>query len=198
VLTDDELRTLWQASESLGGAYGGFVRFLMLTGQRRDEVAGMRRSELKGDLWTIPRERAKSGVAHDVPLSDPALRVLVDVPVIGTAEYVFTVTGETPITGYSGAKRRLDAALPGMPHWTFHDVRRSVASGLARLGTPVNVIESVLAHRGGAVSGVAAVYNRHSYLPEKRRALEAWAGHIMQLVDEPVASNVVAIRGAIR
>jgi integrase len=129
-------------------------------------------------------------------LSDPALRVLADVPVIGTAGYVFTVTGETPLSGYSGAKRRLDAALPGMPHWTFHDIRRSVASGLARLGTPVNVIESILAHRGGAVSGVAAVYNRHSYLPEKRRALEAWASHVTGLVEEPTASNVVALKTA--
>jgi integrase len=194
VLNDDELRALWRASESLGGAYGGFARFLLLTAQRRDEVAGLRRSELKGDLWTIPAERTKGGAAHDVPLSQPARCVLDEAPANGRADYVFTVTGETPINGYSGAKRKLDAALPAMPHWTFHDLRRTAASGMARLGIPVNVIEAVLAHRGGEVSGVSAVYNRHSYLPEKRRALDAWAAHIMGLVGEPAASNVVPLR----
>jgi integrase len=202
VLTDDELRLLWHAAEGLGTAYGGFAQILLLTGQRRDEVAGMRRSELKGwDLWTIPAARTKSGVEHDVPLSEPAQAILASVPQIGTEGFMFTLNGSAPVTSYSRAKRTLDERVRELarkadnnareiPNWTFHDLRRTAASGMARLGIPVNVIESVLGHRGGAVSGVAAVYNRHSYLPEKRRALEAWAGHVMQLVGDPPASNV--------
>jgi integrase len=201
VLSDDELRLVWRAAERLGGPYGGFVQMLAITGQRREEVAGMRRSEIRGDVWTIPAERMKGGVTNDVPFSAAAIRILEKMPANG--DFVFTFTGDAPLTSYGGAKQKLDAAIakiteaegqdtPG--HWTFHDIRRTAASGMARLGTPVNVIESVLAHRGGAVSGVAAVYNRHSYLPEKRRALEAWAAHVTGLVTGTAASNVVALR----
>jgi integrase len=205
VLSDDEIRLVWRAAGRLGAPYGGFVQLLAITGQRRDEVACMRRGEIKGALWTIAADRMKGGAAHDVPLSEPAVRILADAPEIGLAGYAFTVTGEGPISGYSDAKRKLDAVMlalareadpdaPGIPHWTFHDLRRTAASGMARLGVLVHVIEAVLAHRGGQVSGVAAVYNRHAYLPEKRRALEAWAGHLMQLVGESPATNVVPLR----
>ena len=203
VLSDDELRLVWRAAERLGGPYGGFVQMLAITAQRREEVAGMRRSEIRGDVWTIPAERMKGGVTNDVPFSAAAIRILEKMP--GNGDFVFTFSGDAPLTSYGGAKQKLDAAIakvadaagqdaPG--HWTFHDLRRTAASGMARLGIAVNVIEAVLAHRGGEVSGVAAVYNRHSYLPEKRRALEAWAGHLMHLVGEPAESNVVKLRSA--
>ena len=84
-----------------------------------------------------------------------------------------------------------------IPHWTFHDLRRTAASGMARLGFPVHVIEAVLNHTGGQISGVAAIYNRHRYLPEKRRALEAWAAHVTGLLDRPAANNVILWRGTL-
>jgi integrase len=201
VLSNDELRLVWRATERLGGPYGGFVQMLVLTGQRREEAAAMRRSEIQGDVWTLEADRTKSGVAHDVPLTAPALQVVEMMPANG--DFVFTFTGDAPLRSYGRAKQKLDAALLAVAesenatppaHWTFHDLRRTAASGMARLGMPVHVIEAVLAHRGGEVSGVAAVYNRHSYLPEKRRALEAWAGHVMQLAGDPPASNVRAFR----
>jgi integrase len=105
VLTDDELRLVWKASESLSVAYGGFVRMLVLTAQRRDEVARMRRLEIKGDVWTIGAERMKGGVAHDVPLSEPAMRIVAEAPMIGEAGYVFTATGNLPVRAYSDLKR---------------------------------------------------------------------------------------------
>jgi integrase len=209
VLSNDEIRLLWKAADRLGSPHGNFVQLLLLTAQRRDEVAGLKRSELPApDLWTIPAERTKGGRAHDVPLSAAAKDIVENAPRIGSSAFVFTIEGDKPITGYSGAKRRLDALMaeiateeartagrepPTIEPWTFHDIRRTAASGLARLGMPVNVIEAVLNHRGGEVSGVAAVYNRHSYLPEKRRALETWARYVADLVDGSPA-NIVPLR----
>jgi integrase len=202
VLIDNELRLIWKAAERVGFPFGPMVQMLMLTAQRRDEVAGMRRRELKEDstLWHISAERTKNSVEQDVPLPAVAQAILTALPLIGKASgYVFTTTGETPVSGYSNAKERLDAAMLAIAReeakergedpeevklepWRLHDLRRTAASGMARLGFPVHVIEAVLNHRSGQVSGVAAVYNRHSYLPEKRRALEAWADHVQTIL----------------
>lgn len=202
VLSDDELALVWRGAERLGGPYGDFVRMLVLTAQRREEVGGMRRSEIRGDVWSIGAERMKGGVAHDVPLARPALELLAAIPV-ASGDFVFTFNGDTPLRHYAGAKQKLDLTISALAeeqrtdppaHWTFHDLRRTAASGLARLGFPVNVIESVLAHRAGEVSGVAAVYNRHTYLPEKRRALEAWGRHVAGLAGGAPADNVRLLR----
>ena len=198
---------------SSGTPYGRFAQMLLLTAQRRDEVAGMRRSELKGtDLWTISRERMKGGVPHDVPLASQAARVLEGIPRVHGSDYVFTLSGDGPITGYSEAKRRLDGKIleiaredargrgeappEAIPRWTFHDLRRTAASGMAQLGTPVHVIEAVLAHRGGEISGVAGIYNKWNYLPEKSKALAAWARYLESLVSGEPASNVVELHSA--
>jgi integrase len=201
VFTDDELRLAWRAAESIGYPFGPLVQILVLTAQRRDEVAKMRWTEISGDqmLWTIPAERAKNGVAHHVPLSEAARGVLAAVPrIAGKPGFVFTPTGERAVSGYSSAKARLDAEMLGLARaeaeargeasdevniapWRLHDLRRTAATGMARLGQPVHVIEAVLNHTSGAISGVAAVYNRHRYLDEKRAALEAWAYLVLTL-----------------
>ncbi|MBL0404412.1 integrase arm-type DNA-binding domain-containing protein [Microvirga aerilata] len=204
VLSEDELRWLWMASERLGWPFGPFTRFLLLTGQRRDEVAKARRNELRQpDLWTIPRERTKNGIAHDVPLSTAAQTVMASLlPVAGRPGYLFTTTGEHAVSGYSKAKARLDRLMlecaraeaqarggdPDaiiLPEWRLHDLRRTLASGLARLGHPPHVVEAVLNHTNGTISGVAAIYNRYSYLVEKRHALEAWGRFIEALAGPP-------------
>ena len=195
VLSDHELRLLWKACDALDW-HGPLVRLLLLTGQRRDEVADVRWSEinLAERLWRIPRERVKNDRAHDIPLSDQAVAILGQLPRLkGKADYVFTTTGSTPIGGFSKAKKRLDAAMPGVKHWTLHDIRRTVASGMARLGHPIHVVEAVLNHRGGKISGVAAVYNRYDYASEKAHALQQWAGHVTAAVnDEP--ATVIRLR----
>jgi integrase len=212
VLTDDELRLIWTAATRKGWPFGSLVQTLMLTAQRRTEVGDMRWGELKDrGLWTIPGNRTKNGAEHDVPLSPAAQAVLSSAPRIAGSEFVFTTMGARPVSGYSQAKERLDglvlelarqeameagrdaAAITGAS-WRLHDLRRTAASGMARMGVPVHVIEAVLNHRSGAISGVAAIYNRHSYLPEKRHALEAWAAHVTGLVNGPVTSNVVQLR----
>jgi integrase len=199
VLSDAELRLIWLAAEALGYPYGPLVRLLALTGQRRSEIAGMRRDELSGALWTIPAQRTKNGRAHEVPLSTAAQAVLAALPRIAGSDYVLTANGRGPASGFARAKNKLDAAVLTLAQehaaerrqnepvritpWRLHDLRRTMASGLARLGTSPHVIEAILNHRSGVVSGVAAVYNRHQYLDEKRAALEQWARHLKQLAD---------------
>ena len=115
VLTDDELALVWQAAERLGGPYGDFVRMLTLTAQRREEVGGMRRSEIRDDVWSIAAERMKGGVAHDVPLGESALELLKAIPSV-SGDFVFTFTGDTPLRHYGGAKQKLDATILPSPN----------------------------------------------------------------------------------
>jgi integrase len=159
----------------------------------------MRRSEVAGDLWTIPAERTKNGLLHLVPLSAAAQAILAGAPRIAGSDFILTTNGVTAISGFATAKQRLDEAVLAIAQeraatrrqnepvqiipWRLHDLRRTLASGLARLGQPVHVIEAVLNHRSGAISGVAAVYNRHSYAQEKQEALEKWAQHVLKLAE---------------
>jgi integrase len=199
VLSDDELRRVWAAAEKLGGTFGPLVKLLALTGQRRDEVAGIRWDELDLDtrLWTLPPARTKNNQPHEVPLSKAALAVLQNVPRIASSPFVLTTNGgASAASGYSKGKRRIDASLPGdMPPWRLHDLRRTCASGLARLGINLPVIEKVLNHTSGSFAGIVSVYQKHSFADEKREALEAWGNFVMALVKGKPASKVVRLRG---
>jgi integrase len=224
-LSDDEIRWLWEACAAVGWPFGPLVKLLVLTAQRRDEVAGMERPEL--DLakqnWTMPREKAKNNRAHEVQLSDAAIKVLRAIPRASDG-LVFTMTGKTPVSGFSRVKARIDAEmvkarrrslglpeddkqygkatrLPDakplpveVPSWTLHDLRRTAATGMARLNFPPHVVDKVLNHVSGTIRGVAAVYNRFEYLDERRAALEAWGRYVSNLV-APALANVVALRG---
>jgi integrase len=196
VLSDEELRLVWKAADKAGYPFGPLVQMLALTGQRRDEVAKIKWEELDFEqrLWTLPRERVKADRSHEVPLSDAALGVLNAVPRHTDSPLVFTVNGASAVSGYSKAKYRLDALLPAdMPSWRLHDLRRTCATGLAKLGVPVHVTEAVLNHKSGKISGIAAVYNRHDYKDEKRQALDAWGRHVDLLVSGKPA-KVVRLR----
>lgn len=176
ILTEQELQTLWSVTERDQYPFGPLVQLLIHTGQRRAEVSEMRWSEVNLDaaMWTIPAARAKNGIAHDVPLSPAVIDILQNVPRFIGSDYVFTTTGTTPVSGFGRLKERLDREV-GFSHWWFHDLRRTSASGMARIGVAPHVIEKVLNHKSGIISGVAAVYNRYSYANEKREALEQWA-----------------------
>lgn len=161
--------------------------------------------ELSGDAWTIGSARAKNGDAHQVPLSQAAQGVLGGVKRIkGAAGYVFTTSGSTPVSGFAKAKMRLDKAMAEVaakeagepveiPPFVIHDLRRTAASGMARLGIAVHVVEKVLNHRGGTFGGIVSVYNRFSYDGEKRAALEAWARFVLELTGERAAGNVLRL-----
>ncbi len=212
VLRDDELKVVWHACDDLGWPFGPVVKLLALTGQRRDEVASMRWAEidLEAKVWTLPRERAKNDHAHVIPLSDPVVAILKALPRIASKDgYVFTTNGRAPVSGFAKAKDRLDdfmlkamrkgAAEPDkieLPRWTLHDLRRTFASGAARLGINLPVIEKVLNHVSGSFGGIVGVYQRHSFADEKRAALETWGRFVGTLVSGAPAGNVVELATA--
>jgi integrase len=177
ILTDAELSKVWGAAN--GYAFGDFVRVAILTGQRPGEVSGMRRDELHGDTWILPGARTKNKKSHSVPLSRQVLGIIEAAPQI-SSEFVFSY-GSKPLHGLHHAKQALDRAS-GVSGWTLHDLRRTCASGLAKLGTSIAVIEQILNHRGGSLAGVAGVYIRHQFEKEKREALQQWADYVERLV----------------
>jgi integrase len=193
VLSDSELVLVWKAAETIGAPFGSLIMLLMLSGQRRDEVAGMRWDELDigARLWTLPPERVKNGERHEVPLSAPAIAIIQAVPRIAGSSYVLTTNGTSPSSGYGKGKRRIDALLPPhTPAWRLHDLRRTVASGMARLGIDLPVIEKVLGHRSGSFAGIVGVYQRHRFEDEKRAALEAWGRFVVDLMNDKKPDNV--------
>jgi len=195
VLSDKELRAVWLAAGELGHPYAGIVRLLILTGQRRNEIADLRWSEIDLEQRAIhlPASRTKNGRAHNVPLSPAALAIIAGLRRQIEADFVFTVRRK-PTTGFSRMKERINEKS-GVTDWTLHDLRRTVASGLQRLGVRLEVTEAVLNHRGGSVAGIVGVYQRHDYADEKRDALACWADHVDALVSGRKA-NVVTLRGA--
>jgi integrase len=184
LLTDDELRRVLVAARQIGFPYGSIVEVLALTGQRREEVASMSWSELDlpARTWTIPAARSKNDKPHIVHLSDPARQLLEQGP--RTGEWVFSTNGRTPFQGFSKAKRQLDD-LSGVTNWTLHDLRRTVVSGMARLGIPPQIADKVLNHQTGTISGVAAIYQRHDFLDERKSALDQWGSHVTKLLRAP-------------
>ena len=179
ILTDLELKAVWRAAEKIGYPFGVSVQLLILTGQRRGEVGNLQWSEIVGDMWIIPRERAKNGRRHEVPLSRQAMAIIKGLPRLGDS-YVITLDGQKPRNNWKKDKDRLDA-LVQLDDWTIHDIRRTVASGMARLGVSLVVIEKVLNHVSGSLAGIVGVYQRYEFADEKRAALQQWADHVEQL-----------------
>lgn len=192
VLSDAEIRWLWQATDD-DSAFSAAVRLMLLTGQRRGEVSGMVSTELDLEAdppaWLLPASRTKNGRENLVPLPRAAVEAIKRPPHIGRSKLVLTSTTGTELSGWSKSKAALDARMlaiateltgrpPNIEPWVIHDLRRTAATGMARLGEPVHVIEAVLNHKTGAIGKLAGIYNRHSYEAEKRQALDAWAAHI--------------------
>ncbi|MBA3525874.1 MAG: site-specific integrase [Sphingomonas sp.] len=193
VLCDRELGQVWCASELLGYPFAGLYRLLLLTGQRREEVAGLDWAELNRSeaLWVLPSGRSKNKKPHLVPLSPLSLQVLDGIargPHWPLKGLVFSTTGRGPVSGFSKAKARLEHFIAqatgesAVEAWRLHDLRRTVATGLQRLGVRFEVTEAVLNHVSGSRSGIAGIYQRHDWREEKRTALDSWAAHISYVV----------------
>jgi integrase len=224
VLSDDEIREIWHAAADSGAPYGSIVRLLLLTGQRRGEVGGMNWAEISEDLstWTMPGERTKNGVPHVVPLSGPARDLLRGLLPKDAADAKPAMMGRrangalvlpgllgTPFAGWSKAKAALDKAIvdarakaaavvgtspASLEPWSIHDLRRTVATGLQRLGVRLEVTEAILNHISGSRAGVAGVYQRHDWAAEKRAALDAWAASVAAIAEgRRSAGNVLEL-----
>jgi integrase len=209
VLTDDEVRAFLRACEGMGEPFGPLFRLLLLTGQRREEVAAMPWAELDlaGAVWHLPAARTKNKRASDVPLAEQSVAILEGLmrrsPLVFPAQ--FSRDGHTaprPLSGFGRAKERLDAAMLAelrkgdleatLPDWRLHDLRRTAASGMARLGVGVHVVEKLLNHVSGTFAGVVGVYQRHDFMVEKRAAAQTWANYLDSLTAERPA-NVVQL-----
>jgi integrase len=194
VLDGPEIKAMWEACDAVGTPVGPWVRMLLLLGQRRSEVAGMRRSEIVGDTWTVPAARMKGKEPHTLPLPTQALAIIEHVPRIGDSDLVFTTPNRMPLSNFDRAKRELDARMQPRTPFVFHDLRRTMASGMAGLGIRVEVVEKILAHRSGTFRGIVGVYQRHTFIPEMRDALQRWADHLDEMVHGKPAGKVAHAR----
>jgi integrase len=196
-LTDDEIQAFWSGCDAVAHPFGPFFQLLLLTGQRRGELAGATWSEFDFDKaqWTIPAERVKNSKAHIVHLPPIVVDILTALPRIGDKGLVFTTTGDRPVAGFGDARYRLDRAMreagAEVAPFTLHDLRRSAATGMASLGIAPHIVDRVLNHQAGKISGVAKVYNRYEYLDERKAALDAWSRHVAGLVGLSEQGNVV-------
>ena len=198
-LSIEEIARVWHASDLLGYPFGQFVKVLLLTGQRRTSVASMRWEslDLTAGTWTMRASETKSKRAHLVPLSPLVIDLLNALPKFGP--FVFTTDGQTHISNFTKLKSKLDTFILAddkgeMSGWRFHDLRRSTASLLQRLGVPVEVIGKVLDHASHGVT--AKVYALYKYEPEKRNALDRWAAEVDRAVNGNDANKVVELRPA--
>jgi integrase len=197
VLADAELAALWRVADVEGFPFGRIVQLLTLTGCRLGEVREAPWSEidLERRAWTIPGRRTKNGRDHWIPLSDPAVKILGSLPRISGASLVFTTTGQTPYSGITRAKRRLEKALASRlgkrpDRWTLHDLRRTFVTGLQKLRFPLEVAEACVNHKSGTLDGIAKVYARHDYADEKQQAFAAWGRHVARLASGKTATVV--------
>jgi integrase len=203
VLTDAEVGAVYNAAGSVNDPWGVLVRLLILTGQRRGEVAGMRWSELELEAgnWALPGERTKNHQPHTVPLTAEAVALLRTVKRRKGSELVFEGPRQTSFSGFGKLKDALDAALikadQVLSPWTMHDLRRTLATGLQRLGVRLEVTEAVLNHVSGSRSGIVGVYQRHGWEREKVEALKAWTENVVRAADgRDNTSKVVALHGS--
>ncbi|MBR0797961.1 tyrosine-type recombinase/integrase [Bradyrhizobium jicamae] len=188
ILTDNEIERFWSAASAERSEFAGVLKLLLLTGCRLNEVAGISAEELSEDRnsWTIPGSRTKNHLSHVVPLARIARKLLLETK--RDSGLIFTTNGKTRIGGWSKLKKRLDKSMD-TTHWRFHDLRRTAATGMAKIGIAPHVVEAVLNHVSGARAGVAGTYNRHAYFAEKRVALERWADHIDTLVTDRLSRS---------
>lgn len=183
-LDDAEITALWAACDG-DPIFGAAIRLMLLTGARRSEVAEMTWSEIDTDkrIWTLPAARSKNKKAHTVPLSPLAWKIISSAPRMAGSDFVFSTTGKGAVANFHHVKDRLDAKLTFAEPWVIHDLRRSCASGLQRLGVRLEVIEATLGHRSGSFRGIVGTYQRHGFDAEKRDALERWARFIALIID---------------
>lgn len=192
VLTDLEIVEFWKAASDTPYPYGPMYRMLLLTGQRRGEVAGARWSEfdLAAKIWTVPPERFKSNSVHVVPLTDDVLSLLSALPRWPSCDFLFSNDGRVAVNNFSLARKALDKALGNEPDWVVHDLRRTVRTRLSSLRVQDAVAEMVIGH---GRKGIQRVYDQHTYLTEMHEALEAWAERLRTIIDPP-PTNVVTLR----
>jgi integrase len=215
VLSENEMRALWACCDDPEGTgispwHAAALKLLLITGQRRQEITELQWDELEGGDMVLPPARTKNKRIHTVPLSKAAQTILKSVPRIAGSPFVFSADGVRPISNWGRAKQALDAAMgkrlglgkgsdaiglaaERMPPWRLHDLRRTMATGLARLGTPIHITEKILNHVSGSLGGLVAIYQRYSYRSEVLGALEKWSAEVERIVGSERAKVTHAV-----
>jgi integrase len=187
-LSASEIKAVWAAFDKIGYPFGPLCKILLVTGQRRSEVAGMKWNEIHPDGWRLPSERAKRGKGHLVPLSTLAREIIDGLPQVG--EYLFTTGGKRPVSGWSKVKHRVDG-FANIADWQLRDMRRTMATEMRRLGVDRLVVSKLLNH---AEAGVTKIYDRYAADPEKTAAMERWANRLREIISGKPVDNVVQLR----
>jgi integrase len=202
VLADNEVRAIWNAlpDAAVSQSTADALRLLFLTGQRSGEVCGITRGEIDLDkaLWSMPAIRVKNGLPHNVPLSRAALIIIKNRLAAaddGPDAPLFSRVGK-PIESNAIAQATRKALQHFDQPWTPHDIRRTVATGMAEAGVFPHIVEAVLNHISGARAGVAGIYNRAAYDGDKRRALDLWADRLASIIEDKPSNIVPLKRGA--
>jgi len=192
VLTDAELVKVWNAADKLSPSYRDVFKLLVLTGARKQEIAALTWAELDDGIVTLEGERTKNGKPHIIPLSSAARSIIAAVTKRHDS-YVFPTVNNTPAGNFTKAKVILDRES-GVTDWVMHDLRRTVATGLQKLGVALTVTEAILGHSGGSRGGIVGVYQRHDYATEKAAALEAWGAYVTALIEGTPRGKVLPLR----
>ncbi len=206
VLTDLELFEVWRAAGEVGYPYGPAIQLLILTGARQAEIGRLTWQEVDEVSATIQLtgERTKTGNPRLIPLTPTAMEIIGGLPRLINSVFVFTSTGKSPINSWGNVKKKIDRAIidasespsdsKGIENWRFHDLRRTVATGLQRLGCRLEVIEAVLGHVSGSRAGIVGVYQRHSFDEEKHATLSAWDDFMASLIAGEGTTNVIPLK----
>jgi integrase len=190
-LSDSEVAKVWLAAPQ--NDYGTIVKLLMLTGCRREEIGGLKWSEvdLEARTITIAKERTKNSQEHVVPLCDAAISILQGIMRRGDRDFVFGIARDGGFSGWAKSKIRLDKAVALKEDWRLHDLRRTVRTGLGKLGVQPHVAEAVLNH---LPPKLIRTYDRNTYAAEKKAALDLWASHVMVAIVQATGANVTTIK----
>ena len=209
-LEDHEIRAFWQAASGVPWPFAPIYKLLLLTGARREEVAGMKWSELDLDagVWLLPGARTKNSRDHRIPLAPQAITILNRLGIAAIkaglaykdSDLVFSTTGHSSPSGFSHAKRALDVRMkevlgPKFKPWRVHDLRRTCATGMENLGIDTRVVETALNHISRTKGGLVAIYQRGQHRAAVKAAFEAWGAHVASLTEAPLPLNVVRLRG---
>ena len=182
VLSDDELKKVWIAAEQTDGHFGVIVRLLITTGQRRGEIAALQSSWIKDDTITLPAAITKNGREHCFPIGARAAQLLTTHEPQTGLFFLARGSEDRPFCGWSNSKEALDQ-LSGVKNWTLHDLRRTFATRLAEMGVAPHIIERLLNHVSGQISGVAATYNRASFMPEMAQAVRNYEAYLTKVLE---------------
>lgn len=187
VLTDAELKAVWNATGD-GKIFSNIVRLLILTGQRRGEIAQLQKAWIKANQITLPKESTKNAREHTFPLGSISASLLASCSSTENTRYLFPARGSEqsprPFNGWMKSKLALDKKLGAeFAPWTLHDLRRTFATNLAALGVRLEVTEKLLNHVSGSLGGIVGIYQRHDFKEEMRNAIERWEKRLAEIVN---------------